>query len=510
MSHTVLVLFLATALPLAVSLALHRSDAAQYRYAPLDLLIDGWPLGLTAFTFLLALAATGRPWLSLILMCGGSSLLWAVNRLKQGYFHEPVVLHDLTLVGQVARYPRFYLPYLFPKPVVLVELAVAVGLAVLWGWETPLGTSWRLGAAGLCLGTVLAAVGLWRWLAGPRGRRVALGLLARYRPSLEPTDDLRRLGLLASMFLHGLWHAQVRARDGQPGLPDLETGRRVSPWPVLARRERAPHVVLVQAESFFDIRRHLPRVPDAVLSGYDRLRAAGQGGSFLVPTHGAYTMRTECSVLTGLGLPQLGTDAFNPYVTASRGPVWSLAREFSQAGYEAVCVHPFPASFFNRHQVMPNLGFAAFHDLSAFAGAPRTPYVTDAALAGHVLDLLATSNRPLFVFAITIEAHGPWTADRTPLTAGSTGLDRYLWYLARTDAMFTDLARGLADLGRPAVLAGYGDHVAALPGVGPRGLPQPTATDWFLWTTGQGGTGPDRMIAPEALGALVLEATARI
>jgi len=508
MFQTVLILSCAFLLALGVSFALHRSDAAHYRYGPLDPLIDGWPLGLTAFDFLLALAVTGRPWLSLILMCGGSSLLWAVNRLKQGYFHEPVVLHDLTLVGQVARYPRFYLPYLFPKPVVLVELAVAVGLAVLWGWETPLGTSWRLGAAGLCLGTTVAAVVGWRWLAGPRGRRAALGLLARYRPSLEPTDDLRRLGLLASMFLHGLWHAQVRARDGQPGLPDLETGRRVSPWPVLTRRERAPHVVLVQAESFFDIRRHLPRVPDTVLSGYDRLRAAGQGGSFLVPTHGAYTMRTECSVLTGLGLPQLGTDAFNPYVTASRGPVWSLAREFSQAGYEAVCVHPFPATFFNRHRVMPNLGFAAFHDLSAFADAPRTPYVTDAALADQVLDLLATSNRPLFVFAITIEAHGPWTADRTPLTAG-TNLDRYLWYLARTDAMFTDLARGLAGLDRPAVLAGYGDHVAALPGVGPRGLAQPTATDWFVWTTGQGGTGPDRMLAPEALGALVLEATAR-
>ena len=156
---------------------------------------------------------------------------------------------------------------------------------------------------------------------------------------------------------------------------------------------------------------------------------------------------------------------------------------------------------------MPNLGFAAFHDLAAFAGAPRTPYVTDDALARHVLDQLAQSTRPVFAFVITIEAHGPWTADRTPHPA-STDLDRYLWYLARTDAMFTRLAQGLADLDRPAVLAGYGDHVAALPGVGRNNLPHPTATNWFVWTTGQGVTGPDRTIAPEALGDLVLAAAA--
>lgn len=507
MSHAVLVLALAVVLALALSLLLHRSDAVSHRYGPLDPLIDGWPLGLTAFTFLLSLAVTGRPWLSLIFMCGGSSLLWAVNRLKLRYFHEPVVLHDLTLVGQVAKYPRFYMPYLFPPPVLVVGLAVLTGLAVLWRLETPVATPWRLGAAGICLAAAATAAGLWRWLAGPRGRRAALGLLARYRPSLDPTDDLRRLGLLASMFLHGLWHAHIRARDGRPGLPDLETGRRRCRWPVLAHRERAPHVVLVQAESFFDIRRHLPQVPDTVLSGYDALRAAGRGGTFLVPTHGAYTMRTECSVLTGLGLPQLGTDAFNPYVTAGRAPVWSLAREFTQAGYAAACVHPFPATFFNRHRVIPNLGFETFHDLTAFAGAPRAPYVTDAALARHVLDLLAQSTRPMFVFVITIEAHGPWTADRTPDSTG-TDLDRYLWHLARTDAMFSSLASGLATLSRPAVLSGYGDHVAALPGVGPKTLPHPTATDWFVWTTGQGPAGPDRTIAPEDLGDLVLAAAA--
>ena len=68
MSHTVLVLSCAFLLALGVSFALHRSDAADHRYGPLDPLIDGWPLGLTALDFLLALAVTGRPWLSLILV----------------------------------------------------------------------------------------------------------------------------------------------------------------------------------------------------------------------------------------------------------------------------------------------------------------------------------------------------------------------------------------------------------------------------------------------------------
>jgi len=112
------------------------------------------------------------------------------------------------------------------------------------------------------------------------------------------------------------------------------------------------------------------------------------------------------------------------------------------------------------------------------------------ALGRRILDRLAGSDGPGFVFAITIEAHGPWTADRFRGFAGQppTRLDPlslYLWHLEHMDALFTFLAAGLARLARPAILCGYGDHVPGLPGVGRPGIPEPTATDWFF--VGQSG-----------------------
>ena len=496
---------------------LHRRDARAMAGRGLDPLIDGLPAGVVAVGYGLLVAATGRPMLSGLCMAGGAGLLFVLNRLKERYFHEPIVFLDFILVDQVARYPRFYVPYLFPAPVLAGGAVAGLGLAGLWLVEAPVGLSARLWVLGLTAAAGLGAVAGLAWLLGPGGRERGLALLARLGPTFDAKADFVRLGLFASMLGHGLYHAHRRGRDGRPGIaPGV--------GPVLVSRpavaEPAPHVVLVQAESFFDIRRHLGgAVPADALAGFDRLRAAGRGGRFLVPTHGAYTMRTEFSVLTGLGPQALGTDAFNPYFTAARQPVPSLARRLGAAGYAAACLHPFHPTFFSRHKVLPNLGFAAFDGLDAFAGAERAgPYVADAALGRRILERLAAGAGPAFVFAITIEAHGPWTADRLRGCPGAgpgegDPLSVYLWHLRHMDALFTMLAEGLARLSRPSILCGYGDHLAGLPGVGGPGVADPTATDWFLWDSRgpppPGAGGPDRVLRPEDLPGELLAAIGR-
>jgi phosphoglycerol transferase MdoB-like AlkP superfamily enzyme len=82
----------------------------------------------------------------------------------------------------------------------------------------------------------------------------------------------------------------------------------------------------------------------------------------------------------------------------------------SSRGYRTVCVHPYAASFYSRDKVYPQLGFDEFIDLRAFAGAPKSgPYVSDLAVAERVCSLLSArlTSRPLFVFVITMENHGP-------------------------------------------------------------------------------------------------------
>ncbi|NDY56487.1 LTA synthase family protein [Desulfovibrio sulfodismutans] len=488
----------------AASLLVHRVDAVAHRSKPLDAVIDGPVIIVSGMGYLGFLAVSGRPAFSLILMAGGTVLLSVVNRLKHRLFREPIVFLDAALTLQVMRHPGFYVPYLFPAPVLAAGAVAAVVMAVLWGVEPPVDFSARL-AAVLGIAAGLAVCALLATLFFPARRDAALRLLKRYPPSLSANADFSRYGLLCSFFLHGLWHVHQRGQGGNPGIPRFQA----TPAAVPAATANLPHLVLIQAESFFDVRRHMPDAPAELLPHYDRLRAEGTGGLFQVQTHGAYTMRTEFSVLTGLALETLGTDAFNPYFTASRHRVDSLAWRLRALGYRTACIHPFFLSFFQRNRVLPNLGFETLYGQEFFPGDSRCgPFVSDAALSRFVLDWLAASREPAFVFVITMEAHGPWKPGRLAHEPGAKDvadrpMDIYLHHLRHTDAMFGTMADGLCGLDRPAALCAYGDHVGCLPALHqPRDMGY-AATDWVLWPTPMAGAGSTRSLRPEEIGGVM-------
>lgn len=488
----------------AASLAVHRFDAAAHRWRPLDAVIDGPVILVSGMGYLGLLAVSGRPVFSLILSVGGTVLLCIVNRLKHRLFREPIVFLDAVLTFQVIRHPGFYVPYLFPAPVLAAGAVAAAFMAVLWGLEPPAAPAVR-SAAGLAITAGLAIAALVATLFFPARRDAALRLLRRYPPSLEANADFSRYGLLASFFLHGLWHVHKRGRDGNPGIPRFQARPAAAP----AAAADLPHLVLIQAESFFDVRRHMPDAPAGLLPHYDRLRAEGTGGLFQVRTHGAYTMRTEFSVLTGLPLEALGTDAFNPYFTASRHRVDSLAWRLGALGYRTACIHPFFLSFFRRDRVLPHLGFETLYGQESFPETSRCgPFVSDAALCRFVLDRLAASREPTFLFVITMETHGPWKSGRLAHEPGAAGvpdrpMDIYLHHLRHTDAMLGTMADGLCGLDRPAALCAYGDHVGCLPAVQKPTDPGYAATDWVLWPTPMAAAGSSRPLRPEEIGGVM-------
>lgn len=210
--------------------------------------------------------------------------------------------------------------------------------------------------------------------------------------------------------------------------------------------------MLVQAESLCDIRQFFQEPQRTALANFlpnwDALRSKGRVLPTPTNAFGAYTMRTEFSMLTGLQADALGPFFFNPYLLAARQPLWSLARHFLQLGYRTLCVHPYAKDFFRRDKVMPNLGFERLVDIEELAHLPKFgPYTSDAALAEWVLEELARSEKPVFCFVITMEAHGPWLEGRlTEAEIAKTlqGIDRslfskeiqmYLCHLRHMDAM---------------------------------------------------------------------------
>lgn len=104
----------------------------------------------------------------------------------------------------------------------------------------------------------------------------------------------------------------------------------------------------------------------------------------------------------------------------------------------------------------------------------------------------AQSNRPLCIFVITMENHGPLRPEKmqagdierlydAPPPAGCDDLTFYLRHLVNADRMLARLAERLRASARAGCLCFYGDHVPIMASVYAK-LGEPDgATEYLLW-----------------------------
>lgn len=428
--------------------------------------------GIFLIAFLSLVALFRRPFLAASLALASQLLVIVVSDAKQRALREPLVFADFGLFSQALWHPRLYLPYLQPLPMLLAGIAFAAAFTASLALEAA-GVAWELWAP-----TLLASVGLvWQ------GSRLAGRAL-----TLEPERDVARFGLLGSNWLYWLAERRPVANIAAPAL-------------ALRAPARRPDIVAVECESFFDARRLHDGIPGDLLRHFDSLCAEGESGRLRVPAWGAYTMRTEFAFLSGIESARLGVHRFNPYRRLARRPLPTIASTLRSHGYRTVCIHPYPASFFERDRVFPHLGFDEFVDLAAFRDAPLDgPYVADAAVASKVSETLSRLEQPAFVFAITMENHGPQHLEAGP---GGDALAVYLRHLRNSDAMIGELARTLRSRGRDHVLCIFGDHVPSLPEVyAATGFIDPR-TEYLIWRTG-GGEAIRRDLCVEQLSPALL------
>ena len=409
------------------------------------------------------LGATDLPVLSGVLAALPLAGLALADATKRVVLDEPVVFSDAAMLPLVVRHPSLYLPFAGTHLVLGGVLAGLVVLSALLVWEPRLGLSWTWRGALIALGLGLV---LGPLRAPPQVLRQAL--------ARDPWKDTARFGLLATL---SLYRAVARAER-----PARQARFPVDP-PAFQPGALKPHVVLVQAESFWDPRGALENLPPGLMKNWDELggRALARG-RLQVPGFGANTMRAECAALTGIDDASLGLDRFNPYFRFVVPGLRSIAHTLGAAGYRSRILHPFDRLFFSRHRVMPALGFERFESLPDFAGAKRVgPHVADEAVGRRILDILSVAEEPTLIFAITMQAHGPWPGDDPQ--------GQWLAHLGDADAMLGSLAEAAAMLERPLVLCAYGDHQPALPGA--THWPD-RRTNWLIWRSDRQGSGPQR------------------
>lgn len=419
---------------------------------------------------LLLLALSGDPAAALLLSAVPFAVFFIISLIKFKVLHEPLVFSDLMLLREVMSCPRFYLGYVTRRQWlgVAVLCCAAVGLWLVWAWqggepatEAVEAVQERAAASSFSFGSSSA---WWReaWFVSgyePSGRAFLVAALCIFLPLLTAAVLIKasqhlRAGLtycssvlfepdacrgaagagaliyflqgLLLFWLQAIWPtviAKHNARQGRAGTSessqvaaDDKTGPNAPGRATLctagtAKDNQDLHlpgsIVLLQAESLIDL-----HTIDTVGEELNFAAAADLRADLELYYFGAYTMRTEFSVLTGIEPKRLGAYAYDPYQLAGRIPIVSLASLLRQAGFYCICMHANSGRFFNRCVVMQNLGF----DETIFAeDLPllNTAGFKDTAvyqIACRRLQQAAALGQKLFVFIISLDGHGPYTS----------------------------------------------------------------------------------------------------
>jgi len=444
---------------------------------PIYLIANALP-GLMLATLLLVLSR--RPFLSFGLAFLLQTLVYAVNALKVTQLNTPLMPADFRMLGQLRRGGLGLLgSYLPASPWPYLALAVAIAVIVVaWRIEPPMFARRTRGkrlVTGLALfaliGTLFAGVPGWTKIYGNR------------HLWLEPwsaTATAEHSGLVSSLMMFHLHQGHARKK------PDTAAAQQLIERSDAALRERLqgaarplgeePDIVVIQSESFFD---------PSIMKGYEhsdltpnlhRLAAQGESGPLHVPTYGGGTIRTEFEVLTGLSLRYFEDLQF-PYLQMNHKVVPSMVRVLRSHGYETIALHGNDPGFWNRNTAFRAIGFDRFVSRASFPAkaAVDGQYMADSAMTDEIMAQLKNAGPPQFLFAISIEAHGPYDVppanaaerDAIPVPEGITGHDKlqlqnYLYHMRHADQELGRLADLLAHRERPTLLLFYGDHLPAL------------------------------------------------
>ncbi|AJY51381.1 MULTISPECIES: LTA synthase family protein [Halomonadaceae] len=442
-----------------------------------------------------------RPWFAVMVFLSLQLVVVQSSNTKSNTLNEPFICHDFEYFWDALLHPRLYVPFFGVGLAIAASSAAAVAIGAFFYWETSLVTSEGASRFLISAFEVIAIGVLVLSFSTPKLPAI----------TLQPTQDLQRLGLFASLWAYGmaLMRSPIPTPEQSPFYHLTEVAKASKDEQILPNQtlpnQTLPNIVLVQSESFFDPRPWCEEVDANLLRHYDNTRTkALQHGALNVPAWGANTVRTECAVLTGIPPDQWGARQFNPYRTLSRHPRPSLASALKAAGYRTVCVHPYLASFYFRHKVIPLLGFDHFIDINAFESCDKSGhYISDLAVARKIGRLLEDDdNRPLFIFVITMENHGPLHLEAPnqttlantlpnapwPLPGHLRDLAVYLHHLSESDKMLASVKNSLNTAKRPGLLGWYGDHVPILPEAYTHFTPPDSRTPYMIWSTEQMAT----------------------
>ncbi|MCX8997526.1 LTA synthase family protein [Rhizobiaceae bacterium BDR2-2] len=419
---------------------------------------------------LLADALFGRLFLSLLTVLPPLLVLAFVSGQKRIYLSDPLYPSDLPFG---ARQIFELLPAMVEsRPVAAAGTAAGIvalvaALAFAWIRVRPrlpvLGFRSRMVRVAIALPLLagFAAIMDYREISRTRDR---LGII----PIIwDQAENYRHNGFLLAFTLN-----LPMASIGSPAGYGAEAIDAIpARMPAIAGRSSGkPDVIMIMSESLWDPTRlgTVALTPDPLA-----WMRRHQSGNVFSPEFGGMTSNVEFEALTGFSNAFLPAGSI-PYQQYIRGSLPSLATFFRGEGYTTLALHPFQGWFWNRDAVYNHMGFEAFlsqENLPAFS--KRGMFAADEDFTEEMMRQAdGQEERPFFMFAVTLQGHGPYEPNRYrqntisvdgPLSAAAhAAVSTYAQGVREADDSLRKLMDWAKRRKRETIIVFFGDHLPPL------------------------------------------------
>lgn len=397
-------------------------------------------------------------------------LLAVASYLKTLANGVPLLLSDLTMIGQTAEITGFLNPQVGIGGLTWLSILIALILLFLvFLWTRPLHRMGRLKRLLTAGGLALALVTV---LLLP----VTGALMDAEEEGENQAGRNDRLGVLAGMY------AAARKRVGEE--PDEYTEdnmnrillRISADAPRVVAPQEKPNVVVILSESFFDPTR-LPNITYSTdpVPNYHALARKFPSGRFATNAYAGGTGLAEMEILTGVPAGMVEGEEVLTTISAAGAydRIPSIVKAFIGQGYETAYVHSHTDTLYGRTDHIPALGFQTilFRDDFTVERTTTGGYVSDDTFADQLIAQFEKKEGPIFLYGLSMENHQPYRTNKfdepSPVEATSHLLEGDA--LKMTESMLHGIYDADASLGKlidyfskveePTILVFMGDHL---------------------------------------------------
>jgi len=292
----------------------------------------------------------------------------------------------------------------------------------------------------------------------------------------EQKSNYEKNGMLLSFILNTEF-AFVKAPEGYGEALVAETVNEIIQYigndQKVTQSMEKPDIILIMDEAFWD-----PTSFNTILFENDPIPTIRQyqSGSMLSPTFGGSTANVEFEVLTGFNNAFFNRGSI-PYQQYIHKPIPSLVSILKDYGYMTTAIHPYYNWYYRREKVYIYLGFHQFIHLENFDKSNvKGHFISDEQVFQKIIEHLQTNSDPSFIFAITMQNHGPYEKNRYEDEMANSiqvldgnipddsldMLNTYTQGVMDADRSFRILVDYVSNRPKPTIIVFFGDHLPYL------------------------------------------------